>query len=548
MSFLAPIFLLGLLSLPIPFILHLFERKRAVRTPFPWLKIVEESITGGNLFLRLREWLLLAIRTLILLLLVLAFANPHIRTEGVPVVLDDSYDMFTETEDGILFEKAKRVALDIAEQRGGRVLLASERRYTPDILPAYRMFQIPLDQRDVMFITSKDLPKRENIIRVEGEKNLFSIDTVYLENPLPHPGMNELVIGITNHSEHHTQIPLSLISGPDTLTEDIYLSPKKNFIRLPYRLKQGINSGWVEIRDDPLQIDNVYYFSFSPLLKTEIGMLGTDEPSFYIQKALIPGGLDLPITIEHITFPKPHFDLLLFIDEPFIPIGPPSLVFIQGEEKLGFVTLEKIDRAHPVFSLFDDASIEEISSRKIYRSSDEKIDGKTIAEFSDGRPAIIERESIIFFLFLPSLENTDIVLSPNFPPLIFRTVRYLREGGIYPGIIAWGRDIIRRVEENRAYEIKKRGSNTVFRVSPSLDKDGLYIRFTPPSPGIYSIDERDEVAVNLDRAMHRIEIDRLYQEIGRVSIKRWFFLGVLGLLLIEMGVRGKQGKRKKDKG
>ncbi|MCK4596091.1 BatA domain-containing protein, partial [candidate division WOR-3 bacterium] len=63
MFFLAPIYLLGLLSLPIPFILHLFEKRRVKQVDFPWLYLVEESIKGGNLFLRLREWILLALRT-----------------------------------------------------------------------------------------------------------------------------------------------------------------------------------------------------------------------------------------------------------------------------------------------------------------------------------------------------------------------------------------------------------------------------------------------------------------------------------------------------
>ncbi|PIP13162.1 MAG: hypothetical protein COX49_02810, partial [bacterium (Candidatus Stahlbacteria) CG23_combo_of_CG06-09_8_20_14_all_40_9] len=106
MFFSSPLYLLALLSLPIPFILHLFERRRRIRVEFSWLHIVEESIKGGNLFLKLKEWILLAIRTLTLLFLIFAFANPLIRTEKGIIIVDDSYDMFARDGNGILFDKA----------------------------------------------------------------------------------------------------------------------------------------------------------------------------------------------------------------------------------------------------------------------------------------------------------------------------------------------------------------------------------------------------------------------------------------------------------
>ncbi|MCK4257026.1 BatA domain-containing protein, partial [candidate division WOR-3 bacterium] len=154
MFFLAPIYLLGLLSLPIPFILHLFEKRRVKQVDFPWLYLVEESIKGGNLFLRLREWILLALRTLVLLFLVVAFASPIVRRDRGVILIDDSYDMFSRRGDGILFDEAKGIAEKIAREKGYDIVLSSGRQYKDDILPSYMMLQpLEVEDENIVFIT-----------------------------------------------------------------------------------------------------------------------------------------------------------------------------------------------------------------------------------------------------------------------------------------------------------------------------------------------------------------------------------------------------------
>ena len=267
MAFLSSLYLLGLLSLPIPFIIHLFERKRAPRIEFPWLHIVEESITGGNLFLRLKEWILLLVRTLILLLIVFAFANPYIKGKTISVILDDSYDMFARDKDGILFERAKDVASEISAKRNTDVLLLSGREYKPDILPAYSLFQLPDEDKNNILITSKKAIKTKNTVIIEGEKNMVSIDTVYLTDPLFYLLSNKLIVGITNYGEYDVRKTLRCIINNDSLNERVNLPPGKSFYEIPVEF--GEIRGMVDIGDDGLRIDNVYYFSFVPLKKNK---------------------------------------------------------------------------------------------------------------------------------------------------------------------------------------------------------------------------------------------------------------------------------------
>ena len=103
MSFLTPLFLLGLAALTIPVLVHLTQRERKSVIAFPSLmflkKIPYESVQKR----RIRNWLLLALRLAALALIVAAFARPFLRGSGVPaapggardivVLLDRSYSM-----------------------------------------------------------------------------------------------------------------------------------------------------------------------------------------------------------------------------------------------------------------------------------------------------------------------------------------------------------------------------------------------------------------------------------------------------------------------
>jgi len=544
MFFSSPLYLLALLSLPIPFILHLFERRRRIRVEFSWLHIVEESIKGGNLFLKLKEWILLAIRTLTLLFLIFAFANPLIRTEKGIIIVDDSYDMFARDGNGILFDKAKDTAEKLADDKGFDIVLSSGRQYTSRVLPTYRMFQAPdIEGRNIVFITSKSLPQAKGAIVVEGEKNLLSIDTLYLKDPLPQADSdNTILVGITNHGEYEVRRTVSVHYLGDSAYIDVSLPPGQTYISFPLRFKRaGTYSGYVDIGDDALSLDNVRYFSFQLPEKMRVGIVEKNSGmSFYIKKALSPEGIETSIEIKRTIYPRlPSADVLIFVNVPYIESGIPSIIFTEGKygpgSKDSFLSLKDIDRTHPVFSIFNDACIGEITARKIYRSATNKIEGKRIASFSDGREAIVEREGNLFFHFLPSVENTDIVLSPNFPPLLYRTVRYLKEGIEYPTMIPWGRDTRLTVKENRTYEISLLTGDERWRISPLVDEDGLCLRFTFPYPGIYSIDKVANIAVNIDRQMSTVH--PLKEGMGKTSLKKWFFLICLFLVFIEMSIR-----------
>ena len=82
MSFLHPWMLLGLLGVALPIVLHLLNRRRAVRVAFAPMRFLLESQKRREKALRLKRWLLLAFRVLLVLLLPLAMAQPLVRCGG----------------------------------------------------------------------------------------------------------------------------------------------------------------------------------------------------------------------------------------------------------------------------------------------------------------------------------------------------------------------------------------------------------------------------------------------------------------------------------
>ena len=76
MSFLAPLFALGLAALAIPILVHLVHKERKETTPFPSLMFLLRTPYQHSRRQRIRDWLLFITRALVFLLLVAAFSRP----------------------------------------------------------------------------------------------------------------------------------------------------------------------------------------------------------------------------------------------------------------------------------------------------------------------------------------------------------------------------------------------------------------------------------------------------------------------------------------
>jgi Aerotolerance regulator N-terminal/von Willebrand factor type A domain len=120
MGFLSPWFLLGLAAIGLPVYIHLLRRHVTTPLRFSSLMFFERGEQSSTRHRRLRYLLLFALRTALLLLLVLAFANPFIRRASgdvnsklLLVVVDQSFSM----KAGSRFADARQAALRLLASR-----------------------------------------------------------------------------------------------------------------------------------------------------------------------------------------------------------------------------------------------------------------------------------------------------------------------------------------------------------------------------------------------------------------------------------------------
>jgi hypothetical protein len=121
MNFLNPVFLAGLAAAAIPILIHLFTRRRPRSIAFSSLEFLAEVHQSEIRRLKLKQWILLALRTLAIAALALAMAKPVTRSgmgpgagasSSVVALVDVSGSMGATGVDGRPLEAAARRVVD----------------------------------------------------------------------------------------------------------------------------------------------------------------------------------------------------------------------------------------------------------------------------------------------------------------------------------------------------------------------------------------------------------------------------------------------------
>ena len=122
MGLFAPWFLAGLAGVALPVYLHLLKKQTATPKRVSSLMLFESRTQSSTRHRRLRYYLLLSLRLAVLLLLILAFANPFINRNAaalssarlVLVVVDNSFSMRAGTR----LADAKQAAMEVLAGKG----------------------------------------------------------------------------------------------------------------------------------------------------------------------------------------------------------------------------------------------------------------------------------------------------------------------------------------------------------------------------------------------------------------------------------------------
>ena len=495
---------------------------------------------------KIKEYLLLIIRSLIILLVVAAFARPAIRGSfaskvgahaktSIVILLDNSYSLGYETKDGPVFKLAKERTKKILQQlkqgdEASLILFASQPklinpRPTYDFKNLIRYLdeeaELSAEKTDVgealkkayeilrnsknlnqeiylvtdmeqsgwssihpSFLASESKKPKLYLVDVSpAEKQNLCIENTEFGNQLIEKGKPfQITCQIANFtSQAVTNLLVGLyIDGKraSQIDTDIERNGKATVKFTPTVEKAGIHTGFFELTDDDLLIDNRRFFAFKIPGKIEALLVGENErDTRYLSLALNPLGIsdaNKDVTqigkgsLSGIDFNR--YQVVVFSNlskltdveltnlERFVQRGG-GVFFILGDNidpdyyssqiirKFfdlslnvpltptknvgGFFSLEKLDLDHPIFQVYRDLEKEKLPVIKFSSIFElpENPNVKSIARFNLGKPALVERSygtGKVLLLAAPVEESQgDLVVHPFFVPFINRTVEYL---------------------------------------------------------------------------------------------------------------------------
>ena len=359
MSFLNPLFLLGLAAVAVPVIVHLVRRTRAPRIEFPSLMFVRRIPQRTIRRRRMQNWLLFALRCLAFMLLVFAFVRPYFgagqadtnRGQRANVILlDNSFSL----RYGDRFEQAKRRARALIDETRGNEPTAlvtfgqgyeAQSRFTTDtgrlkasldgvkpgsdatdyvqaLRGAEGLFKetAAADKRIVLISdfqaagrneaeASYRLPSDIKLVTIDvGEQNSpnLAITDVGLQ-PLTYQAKydDRLTARIANFGDDEkagVRVEFQLNDHTEGVREIKVAARDATTVEFTgFNLNEGVNRGVILIEGDKFPFDNRFNFTLRraeqmKALAIETATRGRSE-SFYLRNALTTGE-NLPFNLE----------------------------------------------------------------------------------------------------------------------------------------------------------------------------------------------------------------------------------------------------------
>ena len=322
MQFKHPEILYFLFLLVVPILVHLFQLRRFKKEFFTNVKFLTALSIQTRKSSKIKKWLLLATRLLLLTFLIFAFAQPFFKAKDrtntnneLFVVIDNSYSMQAKGQKGELLKRAVQDLLEFAPQNSNFSLITNEENYWNTNINAiekdlqrlkYSAIPFSLEtalskiksrktfvNKDIVVITDgigmnqnhlKNSNKNDKpyfiIPRAEQLKNI-AIDSVYLAQTLDN--FYEISVQFSSNFDDLKNIPVSVYNQKDVIAKTI-LNLKKNKETINFTIPKSDFNGYVSINDNSLTFDNTLYFSISKPKTTNVLSIGLIEKSDFLSR------------------------------------------------------------------------------------------------------------------------------------------------------------------------------------------------------------------------------------------------------------------------
>jgi len=311
MQFKHPEILWALLLLLIPIFIHLFQLRRFKKVLFTNVAMLQKVVAESRKSNTLKKWLLLLSRLLLLVALVLAFAQPFfakktaLQEKEWVVYLDDSFSMQAKTNGLSLLETATQDLIKTlpqnqeisvftntqtfkkgtAEALGNRLLglTASHRQLTLKevVLKASTLFGKKAETDKTLIVISdfqnrffgttdsvSDVQLR--YVKLSPDKTLnVAIDSVYLGNAINEQiELRVLASGV----QKDQNVPISLYDGTKLIAKTAIRPNANNMAaEVVFSLPSSAAiQGFLNVADDGLSYDNNFYFNIEERPKVNV--------------------------------------------------------------------------------------------------------------------------------------------------------------------------------------------------------------------------------------------------------------------------------------
>ena len=326
MHFKHPEILYFLLLLIVPVLVHLFQLRRFKKEYFTNVRLLKTLSIQTRKSSKIKKWLLLACRMLLLACIIIAFAQPFFDAKDnknanneMYIILDNSYSMQAKGKKGELLKRAVQELLEETPVNSTFSLLTNTEKYwNTDIKTIQNVLQnleysaspFQLEnliaqikshhspfKKDVVIITDavgleqknlKNIDKNDSfyfIIPKAEQKNNISIDSVFIHQTLDN--FYEISVVLTGFGENLKPVSLSLYNQNKLIAKTVATieTKKKN---INFTIPKQAFHGFVSIVDSGLEYDNTLYFSISKTKKINILSIGTAEKSRFMSRIYTP--------------------------------------------------------------------------------------------------------------------------------------------------------------------------------------------------------------------------------------------------------------------
>ena len=322
MQFKHPEILYFLFVLVIPILVHLFQLRRFKKEYFTNVQFLKELSIQTRKSSKIKKWLLLITRLLLLTALIIAFSQPFFKAKDsknisneMYLVLDNSYSMQAKGNKGELLKRAIQELLEnTPENQTFSLITNTETYWNTDIKSIQKEVQnisysaLPFqlesamakiksrksaNNKDVIIITDaiglkpkqlKSIDKNFNtyFINPEAEqKNNISIDSVYMNQTLN--DFYEIGVNLKSFGEQNNAIPIGLYNN-NKLVAKTLVKFEKPETSINFTIPKKDFNGYVSINDASLKYDNIYYFSITKPEKINVISIGKTEKSSFLTR------------------------------------------------------------------------------------------------------------------------------------------------------------------------------------------------------------------------------------------------------------------------